>query len=49
MDTETQELVAKQAKEIAKLEEQLAEAHGLNTVLLGQLANKGMDPDHLAA
>ncbi len=48
MDVETQELVARQAKDIKELKKELAEAHGLNTVLLGQLSNKGMDPDHLA-
>jgi len=49
MDVETQELVAELTKERDALKEALAEVQGINTVLLGMLANKGMDPDHLAA
>ncbi len=49
MDTKTKELVARLTKERNDLKDELDEAHALNTVLLGQLMTKGMDPDHLAA
>jgi len=49
MDEETVKEVATLHRRIENLSEELAEAQALNTVLLGQLANKGVDPDHLAA
>jgi len=49
MDEKTVKEVATLHRQIEALKDQLAEAHALNTVLLGQLGNKGVDPDHLAA
>ena len=49
MDVVTENLVKEQAEDIRRRKDRVAELEEVNMALLGELINKGMEPDYLAA